>query len=140
VLRTSVSETREFAPGDDIITQGQTPERVHLVLEGWAGRYKILPEGERMIMAYLIPGDLCDVQLIMFQQMDHSIGALSKCEVGFIPRQTLAEIIEEHGRLSKALWWCTSVDEAVLREWLVTIGRRPADKRVAHLICEMLLR
>jgi CRP-like cAMP-binding protein len=43
-------------------------------------------------------------------------------------------------RLSRALWWSTLVDEAILREWLVTVGHRPADKRLAHFLCEMLLR
>ncbi len=33
-----------------------------------------------------------------------------------------------------------SVDEAVLREWLVNIGSRQADQRIAHLFCELLLR
>ena len=32
------------------------------------------------------------------------------------------------------------MDEAISREWLVNLGRREADKRVGHLICEMLLR
>jgi CRP-like cAMP-binding protein len=32
------------------------------------------------------------------------------------------------------------VDEATLREWLVNIGARPAEHRVAHLLCELLLR
>ena len=27
-----------------------------------------------------------------------------------------------------------------MREWIVSLGRRPADKRTAHLLCEMLLR
>jgi CRP-like cAMP-binding protein len=29
------------------------------------------------------------------------------------------------------------VDEAVLREWLVNMGRRPADQRIAHMFCEV---
>ncbi len=32
------------------------------------------------------------------------------------------------------------MDEAISREWLVTVGHRPSDRRIAHLICEMLLR
>jgi CRP-like cAMP-binding protein len=42
--------------------------------------------------------------------------------------------------LARALTWSMLVDEAILREWLVTLGHRPADKRVVHLICEMMLR
>jgi CRP-like cAMP-binding protein len=139
ILGDSVRKSTEFAAGHDIISQGERPKDVHLVLEGWAGRYKLLPEGERHIMAYLIPGDLCDVQVALLQQMDHSIGALSRCRIAVIPREKISAIINEHGRLARALWWATLVDEAVLREWLVT-RTRPADKRVAHLICEMLLR
>ncbi len=40
----------------------------------------------------------------------------------------------------RALMWCALVDEAVLREWLVNLGSRPADQRIAHLFCELLLR
>jgi CRP-like cAMP-binding protein len=32
------------------------------------------------------------------------------------------------------------VDEAIAREWLMGTACRPADQRVAHFICEMLLR
>jgi CRP-like cAMP-binding protein len=32
------------------------------------------------------------------------------------------------------------VDEATLREWLVNIGSRPAEERIAHLLYELLLR
>jgi CRP-like cAMP-binding protein len=129
----------DFKSGEDIIGIGDRPDDVHLVIEGWAGRYKILPEGERHIMAYLIPGDFCDAQVALLRRMDHSIGALSHCKIAFMPREKISDIITKHPRLAQALWWATLVDEAILREWLVTRTRR-ADKRVAHLICEMLLR
>jgi len=32
------------------------------------------------------------------------------------------------------------VDEATLREWLVNMGRRTADKQMAHLFCEIYVR
>src|SRR5215207_4764045 len=91
-------------------------------------------------MAYLIPGDLCDIHVTLLDQMDHSIGALSRCKVAYIPRERMATLMTEHRRLSRALWWSVLVDEATLREWLVTMGQRPADKRIAHFLCEMLLR
>jgi CRP-like cAMP-binding protein len=133
-------DVREFGRGQDIIEEGDRPDNVHLLLGGWACRYKLIPNGDRSIMAYLIPGDLCDIHVTLLNHMDHSIGALSACKVALIPRLTMDAIITEHVRLARALWWATLVDEAILREWLVTVGHRPADKRVAHLICEMLLR
>lgn len=140
ILENSVSHVAEYGPREDVISQGEKPDHVHLLLEGWAARYKILPNGERQIMAYLIPGDLCDVHVALLRQMDHSIGTLSRCKIAFVPDRAISTIIEEHPRLSKALWWATLVDEAISREWLVSMGRRQADKRVGHLLCEMMLR
>jgi CRP-like cAMP-binding protein len=134
-----VRRVADFGPGEEIIRQGDRPDDVHLVLEGWAARYKILPEGERHIMAYLIPGDMCDVLVRLLPQMDHSIGALSRCKVGFIPSKEIFSLIEEDRTLARALLWADLVGEAILREWLVTRVRR-AEKRLAHLFCEMLLR
>jgi CRP-like cAMP-binding protein len=32
------------------------------------------------------------------------------------------------------------VDSAILREWLVNMGQRPAEERIGHLLCELLVR
>ena len=41
---------------------------------------------------------------------------------------------------SRALWWSTLVEEAILREWIVNVGQRNALERMAHLFCELLYR
>jgi CRP-like cAMP-binding protein len=140
LLKEAMTDVVSRPAGSDIIADNEKTEQVHLLLEGWASRYKLLPDGERQIMAYLVPGDLCDIHIAILDRMDHAIGALSDCRVGLIPRRKIDEILERHHRLARSLFWATLVDEAVLREWLVSIGRRSADKRVAHLFCELLLR
>lgn len=140
VLHGMADHVRDYARGQDIISLGERPDHVHLLLDGWAGRYKLLPEGNRHIVAYLIPGDLCDVHIALLDRMDHSIGALSDCRVAIIPLNAINDILNESGNLSRALLWSMLVDEAILREWLVSIGARSAEKRTAHFICEMLLR
>ena len=140
LLEDAARDVRRLEARKDIIAEGERPEEVHLLLEGWAARYKVLPGGERAIMAYLIPGDLCDVHIALLDRMDHSIGTLTPARVAYIPRRTVEALMGRGGDLARALTWSMLVDEAILREWLVTLGHRPADKRVAHLICEMMLR
>jgi len=123
----------------DIIHEGADPSDVYLILKGFACRYKLLPGGRRQIMAFLVPGDFCDLHVFILKTMDHGIATLSPCRVVDIPRPRILEMTERPA-LARALWWCSLVDEAVLREWLVNIGARPADERVAHLLCELLLR
>lgn len=139
LLADAVRQSRRVGARTDIIQEGEQPEDVHLVLEGFACRYKIVPDGRRHIMAYLVPGDLCDVHVFILKEMDHSIGTLSACRVVDIPRARILEMLERPP-IARALWWSALVDEATLREWLVNVGRRPAEQRVAHLLCELLMR
>ncbi|MCA1750160.1 MAG: cyclic nucleotide-binding domain-containing protein, partial [Sphingomonadales bacterium] len=55
--------TSSLARHDHLLREGDKPEKMHLLLEGWACRYKLLSDGKRQIFSYLVPGDLCDVQL-----------------------------------------------------------------------------
>lgn len=123
----------------DLICEGDKPDNVHLIIDGFACRYKFTSEGNRSIMAYLVPGDFCDLHVAILGEMDHSIATLSDCEVVDIPRATVTAMTNRLP-LARALWWATLVDEAVLREWLVNVGTRDAEKAIAHLFCEMLFR
>ena len=126
--------------GTDLIAEGDKPVSVFLLLEGWAFRYKSMVDGGRQIMAYLLPGDLCDVQIFLFEQMDHSIGLLSDALVAKIPAAEMLDLMDRYPRIERALMWGTLVDEATLREWLLNIGQRDALQRLSHLFCELCVR
>ena len=57
-----------------------------------------------------------------------------------IPTRTIVDLTDNHPRLAKAFWWCSLVDGATLREWLVNVGQRSAAQRIAHLFCELHVR
>ena len=131
---------QQVAADKDLTCEGDRPENVHLVLDGFAARYKLLADGKRQIMAVLLPGDFCDLHVAILREMDHSIMTLTPCTIVTIPRATIIELTENHPRINRALWWSTLVDEGVLREWLVNLGQRQAEERMAHFFCEMLVR
>jgi CRP-like cAMP-binding protein len=126
--------------GTDLIHEGDKPVSVFLILKGWACRYKQLEDGSRQIMAYLLPGDLCDIQIFLFEKMDHSIGLLSDAEVVKIAATDILDVMDRFPRIERALMWATLVDEATLREWLLNVGQRSALQRIAHLFCELCVR
>ena len=109
------------------------------MLEGFACRYKLLRDGSRQIVAFLVPGDFCDLHVFILNAMDHTISTLSVAQVVDIPRARILEFTERPA-LARALWWATLVDEAVLREWLLNNGQRQAEERIAHLLCELYVR
>ena len=140
VLDQLVSKPRRYAAGEDVLTEGEPSDYVHVVLEGAAVRYKYLPDGARQNMALLLPGDPCDLQVFLLTRMDHSIGTTVPSILAKIPREEILEILHSRPRLTTALWWNTLQDEAVLREWLLNVGRRRAPQRLAHLFWEIYLR
>lgn len=136
-----LSRTARHVPrGADLISEGDKPDSVFLLLEGWGYRYKHLEDGSRQIMAYLLPGDLCDVRIFLFEEMDHSIGVFSDAKVVKIPAAKILDLLDRYPRIERALLWATLVDEATLREWLLNIGQRDAIQRISHLFCEICVR
>lgn len=127
-------------PGEDIIQEGDAPRCVNLVLEGWACRYKQLEDGRRQIVAFFLPGDMCDPCVFLLDEMSHSLGSLTPLTLARIPQEEIAGIIAGNTTLSKAFWLDMLVSTEVQREWTVSLGRRTADERLAHLFCEICLR
>lgn len=139
-IRHASRNTRQIKPNRDIISENDRPSHVHLMLEGWSARYKIVPDGSRQITAYLIPGDFCDLHVTILKHMDHGIVALTPATVAFISHEEMKSLTRERPELTRAFWWATLVDEGVLRAWIVNIGRRDAFEGIAHLMCEMHVR
>jgi CRP-like cAMP-binding protein len=140
VLESAASKQRLFGPRTDIISEGDAPHHVHLILEGWACRYKQLDDGRRQIISLFVPGDLCDEHVYTLKEMDHSIAALSAVRLAEIPRPMLGQITETHLRIAKALQWNILVTAAIQREWTVSLGQRTAIERLGHLLCELFVR
>jgi CRP-like cAMP-binding protein len=130
----------KHAAGEDIISEGQHSPDCHVVISGLACRYVILPNGSRQIMAFLVPGDLCDAEIFILKEMDHGVAALTATTTALVPADTMKHMLRGGGCLGEALWWGTMVDLATLRQRIVDHGRRDAREKLAHLLYELLVR
>ena len=140
LVQASTLDVRDFAAREDVISQGDRTGGVKLLLEGFACRYKVLEDGRRQIVAYFVPGDLCDLRVFILRRMDHSIGAVVASKVASISPENILKMTHNYPTLTRALWWSTLVEEAIAREWIVNVGQRSALERMAHLFCELLYR
>lgn len=139
-LQAASGQPRRVGRKVDLIREGDHPGPVFVLLEGWACRYKILPNGSRQVTAFLMPGDLCDLHVGVFAQMDHSIQTITPASVATIPGGAMRVIMEMHPNIARAMYVAQLIDEATLRAWIVSMGRRTSIERVAHLMCELYLR
>lgn len=136
-LKTTFRAELVFNKDYNIITEGQKIEHVWIVVDGLACRYKILENGRRQILGFMIPGDFCNVQFVQQNVYDHNVALLSDSRLIKVPVQRIMALIENNPKISRALSLSVLVEHATLREWLLNVGQRNAIERISHLFCEM---
>jgi CRP-like cAMP-binding protein len=140
ILIASVSEIREHPAGRTIVRTGTTLSASTLLVEGIVCRYKDLADGQRQIMELHVAGDFVDLHGFLLKQLDHNVGAMTPIRVASFPHDSLRGITETHPHLGRMLWFSTLLDAAIHREKILSIGRRSAMARIAHIFCELLVR
>jgi len=126
---------RQIGKSRDAIIKGEAPSYLYVILDGWAGRYNLRPNGSRRITGYLLPGDFCGIHAVCHAPMDHSITALTNCSLAKIELVNFNALATDSPAISRALWQAKLIDEATLRTWLV--NSTDALRTIAHLLCEL---
>ncbi|WP_237477224.1 Crp/Fnr family transcriptional regulator [Lichenibacterium dinghuense] len=132
--------TRTVPAGADIAPQGDRPRSLHVVVDGWAARYKSLPNGRQHFPALFLPGDVCDLDGLLLHTVHSGVRALSPCTVAVLPHAQLRDLIDQRPAIRDAFWWMGCVENAIATEWSFGLGRRTAGERLGHLLCELLAR
>ena len=140
ILRASVAELQYFPAGRTIVRSGTTLSASTLLVDGIVCRYKDLSDGQRQIMELHIAGDFVDLHGFLLKRLDHNVGAMSPVTIASVPHDALREITETHPHLGRMLWFSTLLDASIHREKILSIGRRSALARIAHMFCELLVR
>jgi len=128
---------RSFRSGHEMIHEGQKNASAFVLADGWACSYKLLPNGERLIVDFQVPGDFLGLRSILFRTSDHSIEALTEIEAFEVLTADILEAFAQSPRLATAVLWAASRDEAMVVEHLVSLGRRSAEERMAHFLLEL---
>jgi len=132
--------SQEFARGKPIVLAGQKPTRSFLVMDGFVVSSKATTDGIEGVTAIHIAGDMPDLFGLYLEIMDTDMRAASSCTVAFVDHAAVKGLCNAYPRLNGALWRLTLVDAAVLREWVINAGHRPARARLGHVFCEVMLR
>ncbi|HEY0148088.1 MAG TPA: Crp/Fnr family transcriptional regulator [Allosphingosinicella sp.] len=140
VLRDAVVEVRELPAGKVVVRAGELLNHSTVLFDGLSCRYKDLVDGQRQIMEFHVPGDFLDLHSFLLKQLDHNVGSMSPVRIGIVPHDRLRAISEGYPHLTRMLWFSTLLDSAVHREKILSIGRRDALSRIAHLLCELYVR
>jgi CRP-like cAMP-binding protein len=139
-LRDALGQVLHYPADHTFITPGQELTCSTLLLEGVLCRYKDLSDGERQITELHVAGDFADLHSFTLKHLDHNVMTLTPARIVQVPHEKLKGITEQYPHLARVLWFLTNLDAAIHREWEVSLGRRNALQRTAHLFCELQVR
>ena len=70
----------------------------------------------------------------------YPLAALTRVAFASLPLEGVRRAARDRPAIEDALWWDLLVASAIEREHIVSLGRRSATERLAHLFCELQLR
>ena len=139
-IRGAVADTRKVGADKVLIREGQELNESLLLVSGWLARSKDLAGGERQMTELHITGDFPDLHGFTLKRLDHDILTLCDCTLAVVPHDRMRQMTERFPRLGRIYWFMTNMDAAIHREWALSLGKRSAISRMAHLFCELYVR
>ena len=131
------SNVIELKPRRKLIDENRPCDHIFIVTSGWLSEYRQLRDGGRQILNFRLPGEVTGVECLLYKTALHSAAALTTCMVAPVSREKFEETQRLFPRLASAFLLSSLRDSAILQEWAVNLGRRPAFSRIAHLLLEL---
>jgi len=135
VLKTIVAHRRKCPARAVLLGEGAPSNRPRFLLDGWACRQLILPDGRRQIFSFLVPGDILapDYEGLLLG----NIVALTPVSTGDFPQgEGTGTLYTESALLSEALCSSKLERERLLSQQVFRLGGMNGRERTAHLLLE----
>ena len=140
ILTGLTAMVRTLGPRRDLVMQGRETSLLPVILDGCACRSRLLENGKRQLTALYLPGDICEPFGALPRVMNSTLSTLTSCKVSFVSPAAFRAAAQASPLIDEALWWDLLVAISIDQERLVSLGRRSALERLAHLFCELHVR
>lgn len=130
-LAEAMARPQVFRPRRDLVVEGRDIAGPQLILSGWAARVRILLDGRRQFLNFLLPGDLVGLYHHQRPLAPTSIITLTEVATCAPPIWGTNPTLDEAYAVAQAL------DEAFLLAQIARLGRMNAMERIGDLMLEL---
>lgn len=113
---------------------------LHVLLDGWACKYKMGHDGRRRIAMLYLPGDILDLDRLYLSTLDSQFSTFAGCEIARLDRMGMLEIFGRNLKIAHTLAALAIDENRRLAENVNSLAARSARERLCHLICEIIVR
>lgn len=130
---------RDYSSHQHILHKHNSSNQCCLLLQGYACWQDLETHNGQIISIY-VPGDVPDIGSLHNLGAELDLVAVGPTVVAYVPHQFLQEISERSHSMSRALTQMILIDAALLRSRIINLASSDALTRVAHLLCEIMVR
>jgi CRP-like cAMP-binding protein len=139
-IEKAVSPAKSVSGNIDLVREGERADALFIITDGWACRCMSTREGGRQIPTLLLPGDVANLDSLMFDQLDYGVRTITEVTTVSLPQDRALALAAQHPGIARAFTWLGLIENVTLSKWALSLGRRSAIERVAHLLCELSVR
>ena len=136
-LRSLIESEMTVKKRRDLVHDGDEFTKFCFVKEGFAARYKLLRNGKRQIVTFVLPGDIIGLPISFFSNATYSVVALTDMKMDICARDAFLALCYRRPKFGLALSWFAVHEAANHAEHIINIGRRTPVERVAHFLLEI---
>lgn len=131
LLETAADRAPTYPVRHTFQTIGRPVAEPLLLLQGWAARVRILPDGRRQFMSFYLPGDVIGSAHHARPIASATVVAITECVACPAPAAPAASGLAQAYAVGEAL------DEAYLLGHVVQLGRLNAQERIGDFLLEI---
>ena len=121
----------------DLIVDGYEYRKLCFVSDGYAVRYKLLPNGKRQILNVVLPGDVVGLPGSFYERAVYSVSAVTDLRMQVCPLDAYVQLCYRRPQFGLALSWIAVQEATTYAEHVIDIGRRTPIERLSHFLLEL---
>lgn len=121
----------------DLVLEGYEFSKLYFIKEGFAARYKLLRNGKRQIVNFMLPGDVVGMPGSFLDRAANSVIAVSDMVLEICSLDAFVELCCRQPKFGLVLSWLAAQEAAHYAEHIIDVGRRTPIERLAHLLLEI---
>jgi CRP-like cAMP-binding protein len=135
-LRSVIATEQEVKKRRDLVLDGYEFCKLCFVKDGFAARYKLLRNGKRQIVNFVVPGDVVGLPGSFLDRAANSVVTISDMTLQVCSLESFVALCYRRPKFGLVLSWLAVQEAANYAEHVVDVGRRTPVERLAHLLLE----
>lgn len=136
-LRAVIESEQPVKKRRDLVLDGYEFCKLCFVKDGYAARYKLLRNGKRQIVSFVLPGDVVGLPGSFLDRAAQSVIAVSDMNLRVCSLEAFVALCYARPQFALALTWLAVQEATIYAEHVIDIGRRSPTERLAHLLLEI---